>query len=152
MNYKQIKIHVGQNLRDMRIQRGFTQAELARRAQLSVTFLGRLERGACSMSVRTLLNLCEALNCLPSRLLQTPPSAKKKAPPPASAAGPKPGDGAIFISADVYLATSRLNWAMAAFTPEMMALGVRVAPVTTMSTPPSTTTPPTMPSLLEDRV
>lgn len=60
---------MGRKICRLRTERGFSQAELARRAGCSPHHISRLESGACGMSARMFLCLCWALECLPSAIL-----------------------------------------------------------------------------------
>ena len=53
----------GPHLRELRLARGLTQAELADRSRSNVIFISRLERGVTSPTVGMLLRLAEALEC-----------------------------------------------------------------------------------------
>lgn len=65
MNQKQI----GNNVRQLRNQLKMTQAELAKRAHISMIHVSHIETGNVKMSLETLLNLCEALNATPNDIL-----------------------------------------------------------------------------------
>jgi len=51
---------VGQRLRDLRTERGWSLAEVAKRSGLSVSFLSSVERGTSSISVGNLFKLADA--------------------------------------------------------------------------------------------
>jgi len=53
----------GPHLRELRLARGLTQAELAERSRSNVIFISRLERGVTSPTLGMLLRLAEALDC-----------------------------------------------------------------------------------------
>ncbi len=53
----------GPHLRELRIARGLTQAELAERSRSNVIFISRLERGVSTPTLGMLLRLSEALDC-----------------------------------------------------------------------------------------
>lgn len=53
---------LGHRLRERRMALGFTQAELARRAGVSLRFLVQLESGRGNISVQRLADVCQALN------------------------------------------------------------------------------------------
>lgn len=61
---------IGQNIRRMRIENGWSQEALARKAGISVSQLSRLERGAASTTVTTFFKLCNALVCRPADILK----------------------------------------------------------------------------------
>lgn len=54
----------------LRIERGFTQAELAQRAGLSTHYVGNLEQSIRHPSMKALLALCAALGTTPDHLFQ----------------------------------------------------------------------------------
>ncbi len=56
-------------LRQKRLDRGFTQAELAEAAQTSPAYLGRLERGGAAPGVDLVAKLASALGCKIAELL-----------------------------------------------------------------------------------
>ena len=53
----------GPHLRELRLARGLTQAELADRSRSNVIFISRLERGVTTPTLGMLLRLSEALDC-----------------------------------------------------------------------------------------
>lgn len=59
MDYRKL----GSRVREMRKKRGYTQEQLAERANISFAFIGHIERGTRKLSVATLLSLARALNC-----------------------------------------------------------------------------------------
>ena len=60
----------GKNLRTARLERGWSQAELARETGLSVSEVSRIERGAREVRLTTLLRLVDALGAPPDELLR----------------------------------------------------------------------------------
>ena len=60
---------LGENIRLLRKAKSLTQAELAQRAGLSVSFLGHIERGTRILSLDTLITLADILDSSPDRLL-----------------------------------------------------------------------------------
>lgn len=56
------QVGVGQVIRRIRKQRGWTQAVLARRADLSPNYVARLERGEVGPSLFVSYRICEALS------------------------------------------------------------------------------------------
>ncbi len=58
MNYKKT---VGENIRALRIAKGWTQEKLAVRCELSFEYVNRLENGHVNVSVGTLLKISKAL-------------------------------------------------------------------------------------------
>lgn len=59
----------GQNLRRARLERGMTQADLARESGLTVTDVGRIERGTREIRLGTLARLLHGLGAAPEELL-----------------------------------------------------------------------------------
>jgi transcriptional regulator with XRE-family HTH domain len=53
----------GAHLRELRLARRLTQAELAERSRSNVIFISRLERGVTTPTLGMLLRLSEALEC-----------------------------------------------------------------------------------------
>ena len=60
---------MGRNIQKLRMARGLSQAELARKTGCSAQHISRLERGLCGMSVGVFMGLCRELVCMPSDLL-----------------------------------------------------------------------------------
>ncbi|MFF9012416.1 helix-turn-helix domain-containing protein [Streptomyces sp. NPDC014870] len=56
-----LEASTGAQLRKIRIDRGLSLTEVARRAEVTKGFLSQLERGLTSVSVPTLLRVCEVL-------------------------------------------------------------------------------------------
>ena len=65
MDYKAI----GNRIRTVRKARGYTQEQLAERADISFAFVGHIERGTRVMSIKTLYSLARALDCSTDYLL-----------------------------------------------------------------------------------
>jgi transcriptional regulator with XRE-family HTH domain len=61
---------LGKNVRDLRRARELSQEELAHRADMDRSYVSDLERGVRNPSVRALGRLAQALDVLPSRLLE----------------------------------------------------------------------------------
>ena len=53
----------GPHLRELRLARGLTQAQLAEASRSNVIFISRLERGVTTPTLGMLLRLSGALNC-----------------------------------------------------------------------------------------
>ena len=53
----------------MRIRRHMTQEKLAERANISLSFLGHIERGTRKLSVETLYHIAESLKCSTDELM-----------------------------------------------------------------------------------
>ena len=60
---------IGRNIRACRIRRKITQERLAEQADISLSFLGHIERGTRKLSVETLCKIAVALNCSTDELL-----------------------------------------------------------------------------------
>ncbi|MBQ2953145.1 MAG: helix-turn-helix transcriptional regulator [Clostridia bacterium] len=63
-------VAIGQRIRALRHTKNLTQADLARRAGMSVSWLSHIERGSRKLSLKTLLELCRAMSIRPSELLE----------------------------------------------------------------------------------
>lgn len=61
--------YFGLAVRKLRKARGFTQAELARKARLSATHVSRIERGLSPPALDTVFALADALRAKPSVLM-----------------------------------------------------------------------------------
>jgi transcriptional regulator with XRE-family HTH domain len=59
----------GENVRQARLERGMSQADLAREAELAVTDVGRIERGQREVRLTTWMRLAHALGAGPDELL-----------------------------------------------------------------------------------
>lgn len=59
----------GQNVRALRLEKGWTQEELADRSGLTPVQISRVERGVREVRLTTLLRLMKALETTPGRLL-----------------------------------------------------------------------------------
>lgn len=62
---------IGRRIKAQRITQRMTQAELAEKANISLSFLGHIERGTRKLSVETLYAICEALDCSADMLMDT---------------------------------------------------------------------------------
>ncbi len=60
----------GMRVRRKRKEMGITQAKLAELCEVSVPFIGHIERGSRSPSVESLLVICRVLKVTPDYLLQ----------------------------------------------------------------------------------
>jgi transcriptional regulator with XRE-family HTH domain len=60
----------GAHLRDLRLARELTQAQLADLARTNNPFISNLERGLTTPSLGMLLRLADALECRPSDLIK----------------------------------------------------------------------------------
>lgn len=61
---------VARNIRELRQERGWSQDELAARAELHRTYIGTIERAEQSITVDSMEKLAAALNVKVSRLLE----------------------------------------------------------------------------------
>lgn len=64
----QLGVYFGQQIRDLRAERGWTQAELAEAAGTSEEWVRKIERGAKSPSFDTVEAISTALGVTPARL------------------------------------------------------------------------------------
>lgn len=60
---------LGENIKKYRKQIGYTQEQLAGLTDLSVQYIGNIERGKTTASIGTLVNICNALSVSPNQLL-----------------------------------------------------------------------------------
>ncbi|MBQ4579613.1 MAG: helix-turn-helix transcriptional regulator [Clostridia bacterium] len=60
---------IGQNIRRLRLERGWTQRDLSAKAALSAGQISKIERGIGDMSVATFFKLCRALACCAADIL-----------------------------------------------------------------------------------
>lgn len=60
---------LGKNIKFYRKQKKLTQEQLAEKIDLSVGFIGQIERGVTKMSLDTLIDICESLDCSAGDLL-----------------------------------------------------------------------------------
>jgi transcriptional regulator with XRE-family HTH domain len=61
--------HVGENIRSARKKKNLTLEVLSGLADVTESFLGMVERGASSLSIETLISICDALDMTPNSLL-----------------------------------------------------------------------------------
>ena len=61
MEENELKIILGKNIRFFRLRKQFSQAKLAEKADISITFLSNIERGNNYPQARTLCNIANAL-------------------------------------------------------------------------------------------
>jgi len=69
LDESEIKQLLGLAIRDIRIQKGFSQEKVAELAGLHRTFMGNLERGVHSVSIYNLYLISNALGVKPSEIL-----------------------------------------------------------------------------------
>ena len=60
---------IGNNLYTIRKRKGFTQAEVAEKAELSDRTYADIERGTVSMRIDTMIKICEALKITPNDIM-----------------------------------------------------------------------------------
>lgn len=60
---------LGSNIKKYRKQIGYTQEQLAGLTDLSVQYIGNIERGKTTASISTLVNICNVLEVSPNQLL-----------------------------------------------------------------------------------
>jgi transcriptional regulator with XRE-family HTH domain len=75
VNLKILRTHLGQEIRERRLSRGFSQEELASMAAMHVNLLGRIERGTANP---TFLKLFGIAKCLEVTLPQLMMAAERK--------------------------------------------------------------------------
>jgi len=61
---------IGERVRYFRLYRGFTQEELAEKANVHYTYIGGIERGERNISLETLNKITEALEISPTDLFE----------------------------------------------------------------------------------
>lgn len=73
--------HIGKQVRAERMRRSWTQEQLAEKAEVHLSFIGQLERGAKKPSLRTLKGLAEVFEIKVGDLLDEPsPTTAKPYP------------------------------------------------------------------------
>lgn len=65
-----MELKIGYNVRTIRIQRGISQKELARRVGVSQAHISDIERGERRASISVLLKIMEALKCEPTDIMK----------------------------------------------------------------------------------
>jgi transcriptional regulator with XRE-family HTH domain/anti-sigma regulatory factor (Ser/Thr protein kinase) len=107
-NHRWIRTMDGQRLRELRRQRGLTQVELARKAQVSAAAVARLERQIqSSCRSRTLVRLAAALGTDPAVLMTSAcPRVLTSAPGPSAGQFQDPGGSPLATGAAESLADS----------------------------------------------
>jgi transcriptional regulator with XRE-family HTH domain len=60
--------HLGKTIRGLRLEKGWTQEELAEQAGIHPTYVGGIERGERNVGFDNLLNIARALQVHPSAL------------------------------------------------------------------------------------
>lgn len=62
--------NLGKNIKYYRKQQKLTQEQLAENLELSVGFISQIERGITKMSLDTLIEICDSLDCSAGELLE----------------------------------------------------------------------------------
>lgn len=57
----ELLVQIGNTIKNERLRKGFSQAELAERAELHKNFIGMIERGQRSTTISSLRKICLAL-------------------------------------------------------------------------------------------
>lgn len=65
---KEILITIGNNLKNARISKGYTQEQMAEQLNVSSKFISMIERGCSGLSITNLTNICKILNIEPNSL------------------------------------------------------------------------------------
>jgi transcriptional regulator with XRE-family HTH domain len=69
---------VGRRIAELRVAKGWTQAEFAEALGIAVQNVGRMEQGRQDFRVRTLVRVARKLGCEPGELWARPTSARPK--------------------------------------------------------------------------
>lgn len=70
LNIDSLRYILSQNVKSARLSCGLTQAELAEKADISLTFLKDIESADSATSLLNLINICHTLNITPNELLK----------------------------------------------------------------------------------
>ncbi len=62
---------LGKKVRELRLELGLSQEQLASIAKLHRTYIGAIERGERNLSLQNIIRLAKALNTTPSALLES---------------------------------------------------------------------------------
>ena len=65
---KEILIQFGNNLRNARVEKGYSQEKLANEIGVEISQISRIERGVINTSVTTIFHISRALNISPGQL------------------------------------------------------------------------------------
>lgn len=74
----------GQKIKEIRLERGYSLRALAKRADVSVAYLSKLERNESSPTIGLLTRVAEALSVAVDDLLESTPPAEEQVALPAS--------------------------------------------------------------------
>lgn len=66
---KDTAIKIGEKIKQARRQQGVTQAEIAKKAELSVNYYARIERGDATATIESIQKIAHALNVKSSDIL-----------------------------------------------------------------------------------
>lgn len=72
------KLNIGKNLAVIRMQQGFTQAELAEAADVTTDHIGHVENGSSGISLELILKICPILKTTPNDILSGEYGTKEK--------------------------------------------------------------------------
>jgi transcriptional regulator with XRE-family HTH domain len=73
IKHDEIVTHFGQRLREVRLSRGMSQAELAKQAQVTTNYISKLEKGGSAAGIDLVARLATALGTTIADLLPTTP-------------------------------------------------------------------------------
>lgn len=59
---------VGENIRRLRCQKGFSQEEFAFLTKIDRSYMGRIERGEANITIKVIETISTCLDCSPSEL------------------------------------------------------------------------------------
>lgn len=68
---KTLATELGHAMRKMRMLRGLSQDELALRAEIDRSYIGRIERAEVNLTLDMLYKIADVLDCEPHELLPT---------------------------------------------------------------------------------
>jgi transcriptional regulator with XRE-family HTH domain len=69
VTYASVRKAIGREIRKQRLSVGLSQRELAARLHMSVTYVGRVERGVTDLAAEEFVRIAVALNANPVTLL-----------------------------------------------------------------------------------
>lgn len=70
MDASVIKLRLGETIRALRTERGYSQEELAFQSGLHRTYIGSLERGERNVAIVNIVRIAEALDTTAGQLVQ----------------------------------------------------------------------------------
>ncbi|MGO4107970.1 helix-turn-helix domain-containing protein [Paenibacillus sp. YAF4_2] len=74
----EISRNIGDNIRAIRKQKGFSQEQLALRAEINGSYMGQVERGEKSPTIDILGKIAQALKCPLEELVHLPGTAREE--------------------------------------------------------------------------